>query len=143
MNLPDQAGTIAVRGVGRECQLCLIRKKGSEDWGIPKGIVESGATPAETALTETWEEAGLRGRLMGEPIGTYQFKKRSSMLTVAIYLMEVLEQLEEWEEDWFRERSWFSFDEAASLLDDHPVRPLLDRARGLLADEMRKQRDRG
>jgi hypothetical protein len=62
---------------------------------------------------------------------------------VAIYLMEVLEQLDEWEEDWFRERNWFSFDEAASLLDDHPVRPLLDRARSVLAEDVRNQGGRG
>jgi 8-oxo-dGTP pyrophosphatase MutT (NUDIX family) len=143
MSVPQQAGTIAVRSGGRKIQLCLIRKKGSEDWGIPKGIVEPGATPAETALAETREEAGLKGQLIGDPIGTYQFKKRGSTLTVAIYLMEVLEQLDEWEEDWFRERNWFSFDEAASLLDDHPVRPLLDRARSLLADDVRNRGGRG
>jgi 8-oxo-dGTP pyrophosphatase MutT (NUDIX family) len=142
MGLPEQAGALAVLRNGRELRLCLIRKKGSEAWGIPKGIVEPGATLAETALAETWEEAGLKGQLIGEPIGTYEFKKRGNLLTVAIYVMEVLEQLEEWEEDWFRERNWVSFEEAASLLDDHPVRPLLDLARGVLADWQLNERHR-
>jgi 8-oxo-dGTP pyrophosphatase MutT (NUDIX family) len=139
MSLPQQAGVIAVRGTSREFRLCLIRKRGSEDWGIPKGIVEHGATLADTALDEVWEEAGLKGRLIGDPVGTYDYVKHGRTLTVGVYLMEVLEELDEWEEDWFRERNWFSFSEAASLLEDHPVRPLLDRARRLLADSEENQ----
>ena len=52
----------------------------------------------------------------------------------AVYLMEVLEQHDDWEEADVRQRKWTSVDDAASLLVNHPVRPLLDRAFGLLAD---------
>ena len=46
--------------------------------------------------------------------------------------MEVLAQSDEWPEwDW-RERRWVSFRKAEALLADHPVRPMLERARALL-----------
>ena len=42
--------------------------------------------------------------------------------------LEVLEQAESWEESAIRQRRWVPFAEAAVLLADHPVAPLLDRA---------------
>jgi phosphohistidine phosphatase len=131
---PQQAATIAVRRNGETLQVCLIRKKKSKTWGIPKGLVDPGETHAETALNEAWEEAGLRGRLIGEAIGTYQYDKWGTTFDVAVYLMEVLKQHDDWQEAGLRERKWMSFEEAVSLLTDHPVRPLLNRALTLLAD---------
>ena len=132
--LPQQAAAIAVRRNGDRVQVCLIRRKGSRKWGIPKGQVDPGDTHEETALNEAWEEAGLRGRLIGDVVGTYEYEKWDTTYAVAVYLMEVLEQHDDWDEADFRERRWASFGEAASLLVKHPVRPLLDRAISLLAD---------
>ena len=95
-------------------------------WGIPKGTIERGDTPEATALNEAWEEAGLSGRLLGSSIGTYEYRKWGAHLTVAVYIMEVLEENAEWQEAHFRERRWATVDEALSLLEPHPVRPLLD-----------------
>lgn len=130
----QQAATIAVRRNGETFQVCLIRERKSKTWGIPKGLVDPGDTHEGTALNEAWEEAGLRGKLIGEAVGTYQYDKWGTTFDVAVYLMEVLEQHDEWQEARFRERRWTSFEEAISLLTDHPVRPLLDRATTLLAD---------
>jgi 8-oxo-dGTP pyrophosphatase MutT (NUDIX family) len=134
MRLPQQAATIAVRRTRDTFEVCLIRKKGSNKWGIPKGLVDPGDTHEETALKEAWEEAGLKGRLIGDPVGTYEYEKWDITFAVVVYLMEVLEQAAEWEEASFRERRWASFRAAASLLVNHPVRPILDRAGALVAD---------
>jgi 8-oxo-dGTP pyrophosphatase MutT (NUDIX family) len=130
----QQAAAIAVRRSARTLQVCLIRRKGSKAWGIPKGVVDRGDTRKETALNEAWEEAGLKGRLIGDAIGTYKYKKWDKTLRVAVYVMEVLDQADTWEEAGFRERRWTSFEKAASRLTRHPVRPLLERAMTLLAD---------
>lgn len=48
--------------------MLLVRRKDNAHWAIPGGIAEIGQTPAEAALRELWEEAGLRGevrRLLG------------------------------------------------------------------------------
>jgi 8-oxo-dGTP pyrophosphatase MutT (NUDIX family) len=132
-HLPQQAATIAFRRIGESVQVCLIRRKDSEAWAIPKGLVDPGSTPEETALNEAWEEAGLRGRLTGDSIGSYKYEKWGATFTVAVYLMQVLDQRNRWQEASFRERRWTSLNDAILLLSDHPVRPLLDRAISVLA----------
>ena len=130
---PEQAAAIPVRRSGPKLQVCLIRRKGARAWGIPKGLVERGDTLEETALNEAWEEAGLTGSLLGRTLGTYQYQKWGTTLTVAVYLMAVAAQDRVWEESSFRERKWMSLDAAEAALKQHPVRPLLDRAKRLLA----------
>ena len=72
---PQQAAAIPIRRRGDDLQVCLIRKRLAGSWGIPKGTVDSGETHESTALNEAWEEAGLRGRLVGDSLGTYKYKK--------------------------------------------------------------------
>lgn len=128
-NHPEQAAAIAVRRSGRRLEVCLIRRRGSKGWGIPKGLVEDGDTHRETALKEAWEEAGLSGRLVGRSLGTYDYEKWGTMLTVAVYLMAVEAQERVWDEASFRERKWMSFEDAMELLGKHPAAELLERAR--------------
>jgi phosphohistidine phosphatase len=125
---PEQAAAIPIRRVGRDLQICVIRRKDGTRWGIPKGLVDPGATHEETALNEAWEEAGIRGRLLGAAIGSYRYRKWGTRLTVAVFLMELVQQASSWEESTFRERRWVPFAEAGVLLADHPVASLLERA---------------
>ena len=71
-------------------EVCLIRRKGSTSWGIPKGSVDPGDTLEKTALKEAWEEAGISGRLVGVSLGSYEYAKWDTTFEVAVYLMEVL-----------------------------------------------------
>ena len=134
---PEQAAAIPVRRRSGRLEVCLIRRRGSKAWGIPKGIVEPGDTPRETALNEAWEEAGLQGRLTGRPLGTYQYEKWDTTLTVVVYLMEVLDQSGDWPEAGLRQRKWTTFREAASLLTTHPARLLLAGARSTAVSRIR------
>ena len=45
-----------------------IRPRGKPEgvWALPKGLVDRGESAAETALRETFEETGVRGRLDGK-----------------------------------------------------------------------------
>ena len=131
---PQQAGVIAVCRTRQGVRVCLIRRKDSGTWSIPKGFIDPGDTPEHAALSEAWEEAGLGGRVIGGSLGTYDYEKRGTFLTVAVYLMQVLEEESTWSEMRFRERRWSSLEEADVLLASHPVRPLLGRVTSLLAD---------
>jgi phosphohistidine phosphatase len=121
-----QAGVIPFRRKKEAIEVCLIRNKGRKKWKIPKGFVGPGETSQQAALKEAWEEAGLKGRLIGDTIGSYEYDKWGLELTVTVYLMEVSDVEEDWEESRFRERRWSTVDTAFDMLKKHPVRPLLD-----------------
>jgi 8-oxo-dGTP pyrophosphatase MutT (NUDIX family) len=122
-----QVAVLPVRRGHDGLEVCLIRRKDSGKWGIPKGFIDRGDTPEQAALTEALEEAGVKGQILGDAIGTYDYKKWQTWLTVAVYLMEVLEEQERWREIRFRERAWRSPEEAVELLSSHPVQTLWDR----------------
>ena len=125
--LARQVAVIAVRRVHDGFDVCLIRRKQSEKWAIPKGFIDRGTTAEQAALAEAFEEAGVKGRIIGEVIGTYDYKKWNASLRVAVYLMEVLEEQEHWRESRIRDRSWRSLEEVRALLASHPVLTLWDR----------------
>jgi 8-oxo-dGTP pyrophosphatase MutT (NUDIX family) len=122
-----QAAVVAIRRGHHDIEVCLIRRKGSGKWAIPKGFIDRGDTPEQAALNEALEEAGIKGELLGGAVGTYEYEKWSATLTVAVYVMEVLEEQADWKEMTFRERNWRPVEEASVLLARHPVFCLWDR----------------
>jgi phosphohistidine phosphatase len=128
-----QAAVIAVRKRSAGLEVCLIRRRSSSSWGIPKGTIEPGESPAEAALKEAWEEAGLRGRLAGDVVGTYKYEKLGATFNVAVFVMEVSSQAAVWPEATIRRRRWVAVTDAPSLLDRHAVRSIYERVRGRLA----------
>ena len=133
-NRATQVAVIPVRRMeDGTVQVCLIRKKTSEKWSIPKGFIDRGYNHTQAALAEADEEAGLDGCLRGEMIGTYGYEKGLLFLTVAVYVMEVIEERTTWREMRWRERRWFSIEEARARLRTHHVSALYDRMRPILA----------
>lgn len=124
----EQAGVIPFRRKKGAIEICLMRNKGRKKWKIPKGFVDPGETDQQAALKEAWEEAGLKGKLTGDAVGSYDYDKWGYDLTVSVFLMEVSDEDDTWEESRFRERSWMPMDEAFAMLKKHPVRPLLEAA---------------
>jgi 8-oxo-dGTP pyrophosphatase MutT (NUDIX family) len=128
----DQAAVIPVRTEADGVQICLIRRRGTRRWGIPKGYIDAGDTPAQAALTEARQEAGLTGHIEGAVVGTYEYEKWGGPLTVAVYVMAVVDVLPVWEEMDLRERQWMTAAEAGRRLERHPVWPLWEVIRGRL-----------
>lgn len=132
---PRQAAAIPVcRTPDGELQVCLIRRRQSGSWGIPKGFPDPGDSLGEAALREAYEEAGISGRLVGEAVGTYTYSKAGSRYIVAVFVMEVSEEERTWPEAWLRVRAWHDLERALSLLRRHPVSPLFDRVRARIAE---------
>ena len=125
---PQQAAAVPFRRNGSAVSLCLITAASSRQWSIPKGNIERGSSPADTALEEAWEEAGLRGRIVGESLGSFEYRKFGSLLLVAVYLLEVQTAADHWDEDDVRRRRWVGPAEALRLLDGHPARALVEEA---------------
>jgi len=132
-NRPRQVAVIPVRRTGDGVvRVCLIRRKTSAKWGIPKGYIDRGHDHTQAALAEADEEAGLNGRLTGDMVGTYEYEKGSIRLTVAVYVMEVIEERTTWHEMRWRDRHWYRLEEVDVLLIGHPVWALYDRVRPML-----------
>jgi 8-oxo-dGTP pyrophosphatase MutT (NUDIX family) len=125
---PRQVAVVPVRRAGNELEICLIRRTDSRKWGIPKGFIDRGDTPEQAALNEAHEEAGLKGDIVTGIVGTYEYEKWDTDLTVAVYVMRVRDVDEKWREMSFRERRWASLAKADRLLAKHPVRPFLSDA---------------
>ena len=119
---------IPFRRNGDSVSLCLITGASSQSWGIPKGTIERGDSPQDTALQEAWEEAGLKGRILGDPLGSYEYEKAGVLLTVVVYLMEVEIEAEQWEERDLRRRRWILPRDAPRVLKTHPAWPLVEKA---------------
>jgi len=131
---PEQAGVVAYRRTKKGLRLCLTHKPGEGSWALLKGIVDPGETLRETALKEAWEEAGLHGEIVGKRIGTYAYRKWGRRFRVAMYLMEVTGQDDEWQEMHVRDRHWLSPRKTLKILADHPSLEIFERAIETLED---------
>ena len=121
-----QAAAIPMRGG----KICLITSSNGKRWIIPKGLIEPGQTAGETALQETWEEAGLVGVLNPEPVGSYLYDKWCGTCHVTVFLMEVHEVVQDWPEGNLRQRSWVSKASALSRIEDPGLLDILRSALG-------------
>ena len=118
-----QAAAIPVR----DRSVCLITSSGGQRWVVPKGIIDPGMSAHQTALQEAWEEAGLRGTLEPEPVGSYVYDKWGSTCHVTVFLMRVTEVLDDWPERSVRRRSWLSFREAVARIQRPELRDVVRR----------------
>lgn len=123
-----QAGAIPFRWEGRIRMFCLITDSSDTYWVFPKGMIDPGHTPHTTALNEAWEEAGVRGRLLTDPLGMYEYRKGSMRASVLMYLLEIDEVLMKWPESRWRRRRFCTAAEARKVLGRPEQRPLLEEA---------------
>src|SRR5262245_52191497 len=106
-------------------KLCLVPSSSGRRGVLPKGCVDPGQTAAETALQESWEEAGLLGRVGAEPVGTYAYEKYGGVCQVAVYLMEVAGVASDWPERGLRRRAWMSLSQALRRIEEKELREVI------------------
>ncbi|NLS96403.1 MAG: NUDIX hydrolase [Planctomycetaceae bacterium] len=132
-----QAGCVPFRFRKERLEICLITTRKGR-WGFPKGIIDPGETPEQTALKEAEEEAGLSGKVNGKAIGSYRYRKWGVELVCTMFLMKVTSIEDHWEESW-RQREWFSLDAARQILDREELLPLVDAAEARLTKQVAKK----
>jgi 8-oxo-dGTP pyrophosphatase MutT (NUDIX family) len=109
-----QSGVLPYRKADNGLEILLITSMRKKHWIIPKGIVEPGLTPAESAEREAFEEAGILGRITGPPIGIYQIRKWGGWCRVEVFAFRVAHLSSDWPESAVRERRWFDARNATS-----------------------------
>ncbi|HVF21283.1 MAG TPA: NUDIX hydrolase [Mycobacteriales bacterium] len=134
------AGGLVLDRVGPEARGALIGRldrRGRLLWSLPKGHVEAGEAPPQTAAREVAEETGISGHVVGE-LGTIDFwfvaDGRRIHKTVHHYLL-VADGGELSDADVeVEEVAWVPLGEIAGRLAYADERALLERVPGLLAD---------
>ena len=122
-----QSGALVYRPEPQQPLILLITTRKGH-WTIPKGIVEPDLSPAESAVNEAYEEAGVRGRLVEESIGRFSYPKWGGICTVEVFLLEAVELLPGWPEDDFRRRRWTAIRSAAEMVKYEQLADLIRRA---------------
>jgi 8-oxo-dGTP pyrophosphatase MutT (NUDIX family) len=109
-----QAGGIVFRKEGDRLSVLLVRsKKDPTVWVFPKGHIESGESPATTAVRETFEESGVTGDVAG-PVGApLEFRSGREIVSVQYFLIRAQTEGASPER---RDKQWLSIDEALKAL---------------------------
>ena len=123
-----------------EVEILLIQDA-KDRWTIPKGHIEEGESPKETAEREIREEAGLEEMRVMSWLGKIHFRYRRQqslvLMTTQIYLVQGLGDTNNLKkEEWMKGIGWFPFSKALDMIEYEDISKLL-----LLA--MKKIRDAG
>jgi 8-oxo-dGTP pyrophosphatase MutT (NUDIX family) len=93
-------------------------RRGDLVWGLPKGLVEEGESPEETAVREVQEETGHRG-VVRAPLGdvSYWFVWEGTRIrkTVHFFLMDAADGPPGPRDREMEEVRWFPLEEAADV----------------------------
>ena len=124
-----QFGALCWRVKAGKLQVCLVTTRQSGRWIIPRGWPQHKQTPAASAATEAWEEAGLRGQPIDYCLGAYTYvkplKNRAAPVIVMVYPLRVTESSGVWPESHQRKRKWMRPAKAAKRVDEPGLRRIL------------------
>jgi diphosphoinositol-polyphosphate diphosphatase len=113
-------------------QFLLVRNRHRNDWIFPKGGQERDETPAEAALRETMEEAGVAGDIVAA-LDVQPFvspKGKHSLL--APFLLHVTRVLDVYAED-SRARQWLTLTQCEAAMKREGMRNILHAASAVVA----------
>lgn len=127
-----QVAAIPVRRGGPSgLKVMLVTSRETQRWVIPKGWPWPKRSDHDAAAGEAWEEAGVRGKILSELLGTFTYDKRDGgdlrRLEVSVFLLEVTEEADKWPEAHERRRQWFTVKEAAELVQEPGLKELLQK----------------
>ncbi len=106
-------------------RLVLITSRKSERWIIPKGYVEKGLSPADSAAKEAYEEAGLVGVVHHKSAGQYRYRKFGKIFSVQVYPLFIETMLDEWDEMHARRRKLVTPAEAVEMVCHGELRQII------------------
>jgi 8-oxo-dGTP pyrophosphatase MutT (NUDIX family) len=139
----EQAGAIPWRWSDRGPEILLITSSRGNRWIVPKGWIEEGSSPAQCAVDEAFEEAGVQGVLSSnKPFGVVGFKSRGRERAIVVFLLEVLEVHKRWPDEERRRRAWLSPEQAAVKVQDSGLKELLSTVRERLDRTSRSSKRR-
>jgi 8-oxo-dGTP pyrophosphatase MutT (NUDIX family) len=131
---------------GIEVVLIYVRFRGKERWQLPKGIVDPGESPAETAAREIREEAGIEAELLA-PLDVIEYwyagnskgRRVRFHKFVHFFLFRYLSGDVANHDREVLEARWVGIDEALTLLAFKNERELVTRAKVMIESEIQEK----
>lgn len=122
-DLRTQFAALCYRQEKNGIKVLLITSRRSGRWIVPRGWPIDGLTPSDCALTEAWEEAGVKGRAHEQCLGLFSYRKllgpQLGLPCVAmVYAVRVTSLASDFPEAGQRKRKWFSPKKAAARIDE-------------------------
>ena len=113
-----------------QLEILLISSRDTGRWIVPKGWPIKKCSGPETAETEAFEEAGIKGVVDTKPIGKFDYLKTEKgradrCCRVTVYPMRVDKDLKKWPEKDERRLRWLSPVDAAIEADDPGLATLI------------------
>lgn len=110
-------------------EVMLVTSRETRRFIVPKGWPMKGKSGRKAATIEAEQEAGVVGKALRKPAGTYSYWKRLATrfvrVDVTVYLLAVTEERADWQERGSRQRSWLSPADAALLIDEPELATLV------------------
>jgi 8-oxo-dGTP pyrophosphatase MutT (NUDIX family) len=131
--LPIQTGALPWRLAAKNgIEVLLVTGRRSGRWTIPKGWPMPGVI-AGAAEQEAFEEAGVRGTIDPNPIGTFRHVKQLNVVgdlevNIVVHPLWVDRELPKWPELGQRKRKWFSPKDAAKRVDSPELSAMIRQA---------------
>ncbi len=126
---PTQAGVIPYRFKNGEPRILLITSRTSKRWIIPKGNIEDDLGVPGTAAMEAFEEAGIRGWMPDESVGTYSHVSSPGIDIIEVFPLFVEEIHDDFPESHVRRRRWVTRSEAQEAVLEVGLKELLGSVR--------------
>lgn len=127
---PTAGGVIFRRNPKTDEIDILLIQDARDRWTIPKGHMEEGETPKETAEREVKEETGLKTVVMYDWLGkiNFQYRRQNSLVLITqdIFLVHATKPDEKLvKEDWMNDISWFSAKEALEKIEYDDINKIM------------------
>ena len=134
------AGGVAFRLVESVAEVAIVLVMPGSRWQLPKGLVDEGETPAEAALREVREEAGIEAELLA-PIEIIEYwyvgmrggRRVRYHKFVHFFLMAYAAGDVSDHDHEVAEARWVGIDEAAGMLAFGNERLMVEKAREMIA----------
>jgi 8-oxo-dGTP pyrophosphatase MutT (NUDIX family) len=113
-------------------EVMLVTSRSTQRFIIPKGWPMKGKSNPKVAAIEARQEAGVTGKVLDEPIGSYSYWKRLAdcfvPVEVTVYVVNVEDVASKWDEQRERRRAWLGIGDAVALIDEPELAAIIAQA---------------